>query len=385
MAEVISFVADVQKPPLPPGARLVLKMLVIVLGIPSAACVLYLTLIEIGFLAGPAVNWIGRIAGTVGAIVSSFGLSILLVAAGITWKDMRPIAIMSLALFGACLIVALMAAGGFTLFASHRFEQRPATEEPAQNFGREPRRVSTVEREIQNFLGEPIERPGVPGWTIVTSGREILNRTNDCKSFHFRWEAHACERWDDLHRELAASKRQNKGRTVVAAAEEDQAGMNEMFGAQALTFSRYFNAWYSHYIIVAFASLGAAIVLGCAYVLTGAAMPGAPAPAAAPTPDNLIQKTFDAWAEQCLQPAAGVTVSADLLYRHHRAFSDWTKGRAHAGVETFGAAMSAPLRKLGAVRTEIGKNRDMAYTGLEIRSDGLSGQLLAQLGSVTTA
>lgn len=381
MAEVVQFVSNADKPVIP-GSRTALKVLAWLLGLPAAAAAIYVAFMNVGFLAKSAATPIGQAAGVAGGIVAAAGLSILLVAFGICWKDMRPVAIMALGLFGLCLIIALSAMGSFTWVSSQPMR---AVEKAHPRFDREPRRSVTVERDINRFQSEPREYQGNGTWIIVAPGREILERTSNCQAFHFQWEKNACERWDDLQAELGAARgkpdrSENHGDFTVP-------GSGVILTAGAVRFGNYFSAWWSHLIIVAFASVGLVIVFGCAHELTKVpTVPGlAVPPHATGTPDNLIQKTFDSWAEACLQPAAGVTVSADLLYRHHRAFADWTKGRAHAGVETFGAAMSAPLRKFGAVRTEIGKSRDTGYTGLEIRTDGLSGQILAQLGGVTTA
>jgi hypothetical protein len=377
MAEVVTFVSNTDKPVIP-GSRTALKVIVWLLGLPAAGAAAYVAFMNVGFLAGGAATPLGQAAGTVGGIVAAAGLSMLIVAIGICWKDMRPVALMAAGLFGLCLVIALSAMGSFTWVSSQPMR---AIEKPAPRFDREPRRLTTIENAIRNFLSEPREYQGKGDWTIVAPGLEILERTSDCQSFHFAWESHACERWHDLQAEKAAREKIDGGGRGAGSDEITIPGSGVIITAQAMKIGHYMSAWWSHLIIVAFASVGLAIVFGCAHELTKVPVPGAPTPAAATSPDNLIQKTFDAWAEQCLQPAAGVTVSADLLYRHHRAFADWTKGRAHAGVETFGAAMSAPLRKLGAVRTEIGKNRDTAYTGLEIRTDGLSGQLLGQIGT----
>ena len=376
MAEVISFVANVDKPAIP-GSRTALKWIAILLGIPSLAAVALVAFMNVGFLAGSAANWLGQPGAWVGGIAAALGLSILLVAVGITRKEMPLIALFALVLFVACLAVSLSAMGSFAWISSQpvRF-----VEKPAPRFDREPRKLATVERDIGDFQTDMREYRGNHGRTITTNGREILDRTNECQTFHFAWERNACDRWQDLQAERIAASGKPDSRDSLTVP-----GSGVIITAEAVRFGHYVSAWWSHLIVIAFASVGLAIVFGCAYVLNAPISPDVPSVGAAPAPDNLIQKTFDAWAEACLQPAAGVTVAADLLYRHHRAFADWTKGRAHAGVETFGAAMSAPLRKFGAVRTEIGKSRDTGYTGLEIRTDGLSGQILAQLGGVTTA
>ena len=377
MAEVVQFVTQAEKPVIP-GSRTALKIIAWLLGLPAAAAAVYVAFMNVGFLAGGAATPLGQAAGTVGGIVSAAGLSMLLVAIGICWKDMRPVALMASGLFGLCLVIALSAMGSFTWVSSQPMR---AVEKQSPRFDREPRRLATVESDIHDFLSEPREYDGNGTWIIVAPGREILERTSGCKAFHFAWERHACERWLDLQAEKSASDR--AGSKGGKQDDVTVPGSGVILTAQAIRVGNYLSAWWSHLIIIAFASVGLAIVFGCAYVLT--MPPGIPvvAPPASSVPDNLIQSTFNAWAEQCLQPAAGVTVSADLLYRHHRAFADWTKGRAHAGVETFGAAMSEPLRKMGAVRTEIGKNRDTAYQGIEIRGDGVSGQILGQLGGVT--
>ena len=377
MAEVVQFVTQAEKPVIP-GSRTALKIIAWLLGLPAAAAAVYVAFMNVGFLAGGAATPLGQAAGTVGGIVSAAGLSMLLVAIGICWKDMRPVALMASGLFGLCLVIALSAMGSFTWVSSQPMR---AVEKQSPRFDREPRRLATVESAIHDFLSEPREYEGNGTWIIVAPGREILERTSGCKAFHFAWERHACERWLDLQAErLAREKVDGKG-----GKQDDMTvpGSGVILTAQAIRVGNYLSAWWSHLIIVAFASVGLAIVFGCAHELTK--VPGIPvvAPPASSVPDNLIQSTFNAWADQCLQPAAGAEVSADLLWRHEKAFADWTKGRGHAGVETFGASMSPVLGKLGAVRISIGKNSDTGYRGLEIRADGLSGQLLAQLGGVT--
>lgn len=137
------------------------------------------------------------------------------------------------------------------------------------------------------------------------------------------------------------------------------------------------------------------LLIGGAVVVSGAqglkvmySEPGAgpvvPKPIAPPVPiaePDIVQATFAAWVKQCLQASADAEPTADLLYRHHCAFSDWTGGRAYSSPETFGAAMSGPIAKFSGVRIKTGKDGLTCYRGLELVSEGLSGKILAKIGS----
>jgi hypothetical protein len=370
MPEVVSFIADTA-PPLPPGVSSALRVFKWALGLMLALSAPIVALTEIGFLAGPSgmMGWPGAL---IIGIASALGLVILPVAAGIIWgvESLRPASIIPVAMLVPCLWLALVAAGGFAYVTSHPL---PKAETPAPRFPYEPRHVKAVEHDINRWKFSTRDKYG--SWSVThTNGAEILKMTDDCTNLHLVWENSECEQWFHLQDERAMAVK------VYGQAESVDLGMSSLFSPWALAFGRHHAAWYIYMAAVLFSIGSLPTIFLVSYVLTTLPVLGATPAVKADSPGNVIQQTFNAWADQCLQKANGVTVSADLIYQHHCAFANWLPGgRACGGVEALGSMMEGPLRRLEAVRTKIGKQGDTAYSGLEIRRDGLSGEILAQL------
>ena len=98
MAEVVSFVANTTPAP-PSGARTALKALAWALGVPTALAVLCVAFWDAGFLSGMMPSPLGQGAGIVGGILAAFGLATLLVAGGITYRELPIVSVMAFVLF----------------------------------------------------------------------------------------------------------------------------------------------------------------------------------------------------------------------------------------------------------------------------------------------
>ena len=90
---------------------------------------------------------------------------------------------------------------------------------------------------------------------IITNGNEILTRTKDCSAFHYSWEHSQCEQLLYLQAE------QKKASKYYGEDASEGTSMAAIFSPGALSFGRHFSAWYSHYIFVAWAAVGGAILL----------------------------------------------------------------------------------------------------------------------------
>jgi hypothetical protein len=362
MAEQVSFIANVDKPAIP-GSRTALKVIAWLLGLPAAGAAAYVAFMNVGFLAGGAATPLGQAAGTVGGIVAAAGLSMLIVAIGICWKDMRPVALMAAGLFGLCLVIALSAMGSFTWVSSQPMR---AVEKAAPQFDREPRRLATIDRDISDFRGRERKYYVEPGRFVYVDGDTILAKTSQCTSFKYAWERGACERWDDLQAEKAASEKIDGGGRGSRSDNITVPGSGVIITAQAQRFGHYMSAWWSHLIIVAFASVGLAIVFGCAHELTKVPpLPVAAPPASGPGPKDqmtVMKEGFDAWRKACVGHQDGSVLAASDVHNHYATWCSRVLGVRAGDIlapNTFGEYMRT-------VATTVGKASTMKYGGIVI-------------------
>jgi hypothetical protein len=310
--QLVQFYADKPAPAPKPdtsGPQIALKVLAWLVGVPWAVAATYVAFMNAGFLAGAAATWPGLAAGIFGGIISALGLSILLVAGGATWKALRPVSIMAFGLFGLCLWLALQAAGGFSYFTSHPL---PIHEKPDPRFDHEPRHPATVARAVRDWRSLEREYRGNGGWIIVTNGNEILKRTNDCSAFHYPWEHSQCDEFLYLQAEQKKS-----AKFYGEPTSEGETGMAAIFSPGAISFGRHFSAWYSHYIFVAWAAVGGAILFGCAYVLT-MPIPAAPTSTPAPAAKSETERAFEAFCAEALVKDSGVDTPTALIFLAYR-------------------------------------------------------------------
>jgi hypothetical protein len=242
----------------------------------------------------------------------------MLVAAGITFKELRPVSIMALAMFIACLALSLMASGGFAYFSTQKI---PVFEAVSQ-FLNEPRQPDGVKQAIERWhtAKREYEDPRRENWMIVTNGDEILARTKNCEKPHLSFERSECDEWTYLQAEKQASAKTYGGKAEAADP------IAAIFSPSAMTFGRHFSAWASHALIVAVTAIFGTIVFGCAYVLTK----GQPVPATAPLPgivtaptappqQDEIEQAFSIWKERLLWDAT-LNTRAQELYNDFRAY-----------------------------------------------------------------
>jgi hypothetical protein len=366
----VSFVANKPgpppSPPLEPSAQIALKVIGWVVGVPWAAAATYVAFMNAGFLAGAAATWPGLAAGIFGGIISALGLSILLVAGGATWQSLRPVSIMAFSLFGLCLWLALSSAGGFSYFTSHPL---PVHEKPDPRFDAEPRHPATVDRAVRDWRSQEREYRGSGGWTVVTNGDEIEARTQGCRAFHYAWERGQCDEFAYLQAE-----RKKSAKLYGEPASEDSAGMAAIFSPGALSFGRHFSAWYSHYIFVAWAAVGGAILFGCAYVLTMGPVPAVPvaAPPSSPPAKTETERAFENWAGEYLLPDSSVDTPTELLriaYRLKCLSAGWPEYNA----EPFSRKL-ASWTKENLKTFERETKRGPAYVGIGLIDDDITRQ-----------
>ena len=360
MNQVVSFVANAGPPP--SGNRVALKVLAWVLGGPSAAAVAYVAFMNAGFLAGSAASPLGQIAGVIAGIAAALGLSLLLVAIGITRKDMPPVAIMASVLFLLCLWLSLSAAGGFAFFTSQRM---PAGH--MQEYDGDPRQMTAIEREIERFRLAPREYHVGGHWWIAT-GDEILSKTRKCSAPRLPWESTQCWEWAYLQRERAERMR------LDGASQGGGFDPTEMFSREALTFGRYYSAGLTHLLIVAFASIGGAIVFGCAYVLMTPPAISAAAPLVPVNGKTPTEQAFETWAGEYVVKDTGADTPSALLYLCYQLVCAQKGWPEYADADAFGRKLKPWAQaKHQSVETEKSNGR-MVYVGVNLKPDAISEQ-----------
>lgn len=366
MAEVVSFVANTTPAP-PSGARTALKALAWALGVPTALAVLCVAFWDAGFLSGMMPSPLGQGAGIVGGILAAFGLATLLVAGGITYRELPIVSVMAFVLFAVCFWISLSAACGFAFVSTQPLR---AIAQAVQQFAAEPRQRTAIERAIQRFRIEPREYWGGDRWYHAT-GDQILSNTGRCQNRRFVWESTQCEEWDYLQRERTERQRID-GAGSSAASGFDPA---EFMSPGMINFNRYYSSGLAHLVIVLFAMAGGAIVSGCAYVLT--MPPVGMAPVAPPQIGPLktpTEQAFENFASEYILKDASIDSPSALLYLCYQlkcAKEGWPQ---YDGPDAFGRKLKPwVLAKHNSVETEKTKGR-MVYTGVNLKSDSISDQ-----------
>ena len=366
MAEIVSFVANTAPAALP-TSRTALKVLAWVLGIPTVLAVICVAFWDAGFLSGMMPSPLGQVAGVVGGILAALGLAMLLVAGGITRKDLPIVAVMAFGLFAVCLWISFSAAGGFAFISTQPLH---AVAKLVPQFANEPRQLAAVDRAIQRFRVEPRKYWVGNHWYLAT-GDEILSNTGRCQSRRMAWESTQCEEWDYLQREKAERLRID-GTGVDVGSGFDPA---EFMSPGMINFNRYYSSGLAHLVIVLFAMAGGAIVSGCAYVLT--MPPVGMVPVAPPQIGPLktpTEQAFENFASEYILKDASIDSPSALLYLCYQlkcAKEGWPQ---YDGPDAFGRKLKPwVLAKHNSVETEKTKGR-MVYTGVNLKSDSISDQ-----------
>lgn len=332
--QTVSFVADKPSPPppppMPPGVEIALRALkwfFLAMLVPAAAGVLWM---NSAFLAGASATRLQWPSAVLVGLITTVGLIVLLVAAGMTWTRLRPVSIMALALFGACLWLALQSAGGFSYFTS-----RPPRPEPR----------SLRSRPINEIRAD------------LANAHNMCEETGD--PYHCGWRP-------VLSRELVEARRE-----LESPAETVSGGMmSATFSPSALAYGRYFSSWYIHYAFVAFAALCLPILSGCAYVLTQpeatASKPATPLQAKGDT-----EAAFERWAnEYLIRDADKDTPSTEILLAYR--ISCASRGVPAYRTEEFNLKLAAWLRdKFKSVERENAKGIPV-YVGVALIDDAIS-------------
>jgi hypothetical protein len=280
------------------------------------------------FLAGASATRLQWPSALMVGAITTVGLVVLLVAAGMTWERLRPVSYMALSLFGACLWLALQAAGGFSYFTS-----RAPSPEARSLHGRS---INIIRSDLATAFHR-CEETGIP--------------------YHCEWRAR-------LARELAEARRE-----LYSPADAASGMMAATFSPGAITYGRYFSSWYIHYALVAFATLCLPILSGCAYVLTqpkaSASKPAAPLQAKGDT-EAAAEQFFN---EYLIRDASADTPTEQirLAYRLSCASRALPTYRA----EEFNLRLAAWLRaKFKAVERENAKGVPV-YVGVSLIDDAI--------------
>ena len=318
------------------------------------------------FLAGSSSMQLQWPSAIVVGIIAALGLCILLVAGGITWKSLPPVSIMAFGLFGLCLWLALQAAGGFSYFTSRPL---PIHENPLR-FDNEPRHIEAIDRDISRFLSQEREYRGERGGWVVTNGAEILSRTDQCAAFHHIWEHSQCEQFRYLQTE-----RKKAAKLYGETTAGDGLSMGAVFSPGALSFGRYFSAWYIHFALVAFTALCLPILFGCGYALMGGTVP-----ASTPTGGALIaaqksrtEQAFEAWAAENIVRDSNTDTPTELLRLAYR-LSCLAKGWPEYNGEAFGRKMASWAKDELKTFERDSSKKIPAYVGITLAESEITKQ-----------
>lgn len=328
----VSFIADKPgKPPapdLPPGVYTTLLIVCGVIGAPSALAVVYQAFENASFLAGGAATAYGVAAGLVGGVLSALGLSMLLVTIGITRDSMRPVALMALALFVVCLVISISAMGSFTWISS-----KPA---PPEARGPNHRPINDIRRDLAN-AGFRCVYEGIP--------------------YHCNWRPR-------LSSELAAAYREDDAPAPTSPETHAVPGSGVVLTTAAIRAGNYISAWQSHLVILAFASVGAAIALGTARALVTPPQT-VPKVITVTPPKDEAAAAFETWASEYLIRAADSDTPTEKIKLAYR-ISCASRGRRALRGEDFDTKLAAWMYdKFRAVE------RGESYVGVALIDDAI--------------